>query len=346
MTVPATTVPATTVLVIGPAEHGVTAAALAQEAALRAVSTGPVHLLRSAGRPAVVELRAAVRTAPPGPLLVHVTDKLFGTTPEEAADVVVALARERALVLMLHDLPQASDGPRNAARRATAYRRMAQAAAAVVVASAHEARLLAACGAGIACTVVPLPVPELRGAPAAEASASPESVAGLGYLYPGKGHAAAVAALDVLPDGIGLTAWGRPSAGHEDLVGSLTAQARALGRPCSVTGYVPDDELPRLLRSAVLPVAPHEHLSASGSINSWIGAGRRPLVPRSDYAAELAERSPGCVWVYDDLRTALAEAWAHPAATWLPTGYRAAPTVADTAALLLPVLARAVERVP
>ena len=87
-----------------------------------------------------------------------------------------------------------------------------------------------------------------------------------------------------------------------------------------MTGYVPDDELPALLRSAVVPVAPHEHLSASGSINSWIGAGRRPLVPRSDYVAELEERSPGCVWVYDDLRAALARAWRDPAATWLPGG--------------------------
>ena len=338
--------PSTTVLVVGPTEHGVTTAALAQEAALRTVVPGPVHLLRRVGIPAVAELRAALRTAPPGPLLVHVTDKLFGTTPEEAAGVVVALARERPLVLTLHDLPQASDGPLNAPRRATAYRLMAQAAAAVVVASSHEARLLAACGADVPCDVVPLPVSELRSAPAADPSAPPRSVAVLGYLYPGKGHEAVVAALPVLPDGVGLTAWGRPSAGHEDIVGVLTAQARALGRPCTVTGYVPDDELPALLRSAVVPVAPHEHLSASGSINSWIGAGRRPLVPRSDYVAELEERAPGCVWVYDDLPGALAQAWRNPGATWLPPGSAGSPTVADTAALLTPVLARAAGCLP
>ncbi len=331
----------TTVLVVGPAEHGVTAAALAQVAALRGVAAGPVHLLRRDGEPDPAELRAAVRAAPPGPLLVHVTDKLFGATPEDAADVVVALALDRPLVVTLHDLPQASDGQRVAARRASAYRRMAQSSAAVVVASAHEARLLAACGVRVPCTVVPLPVPDLRGTPAADPATRPGSVAVLGYLYPGKGHAAVVAALDVLPDGIGLTAWGRPSAGHEDLVGSLTAQARALGRPCTVTGYVPDDALPGLLRSAVLPVAPHEHLSASGSINAWIGAGRRPLVPRSDYVDELEARTPGCVRVYDDLPTALVEAWDDPATTWLPARRPAGPTVADTAALLLPVLARA-----
>lgn len=338
-------VPGTTVLVVGPAGHGVTGTAIAQEAALRTMAPGGVHLLRRTGMPDVAELRAALRAAPPGPVLVHVTDRLFGTTPEDAADVVVALAQERPLVVTLHDLPQTSDGPRNAPRRATAYRRIAQAAAAVVVSSSHEQRLLATCGADAPSDVVPLPVPELRAATAVDTSAPLRSVAVLGYLYPGKGHEDVVAALDVLPAGVGLTAWGRPSDGHEDLVGALTGQARALGRPCTVTGFVPDRELPELLRSAVLPLAPHAHLSASGSINAWIGAGRRPLVPRSDYAAELDERSPGCVRVYDDLRTALADAWGDPPSTWLPAGFPAGPTVAATAALLLPVLARAGGRV-
>jgi glycosyltransferase involved in cell wall biosynthesis len=329
------------VLVVGPAGHGVTGTALAQEAALRTVAPGPVHLLHRPAVPDVAELRAALRAAPPGPVLVHVTDRLFGRTPEDAADAVVALAQERPLVLTLHDLPQASDGPCNAPRRATAYRRMAQAAAAVVVSSTHEQRLLAACGTDVPSVVVPLPVPDLHAAPAAEPPAPLRGVAVLGYLYPGKGHEDVVAALDVLPAGIGLTAWGRPSDGHEDLVEALAEQARGLGRPCTVTGFVPDAELPGLLRSAVLPVAPHAHLSASGSINAWIGAGRRPLVPRSDYVAELDERSPGCVRGYDDLRTALAEAWEDPASTWLPPGSPAGPTGAATAALLLPVLARA-----
>ena len=331
----------TIALVVGPDGHGVTREAGAQQAALRATAPGPVHLIRRTGVPDVGELRAALHEAPPGPVLVHVTDRLFGTTPEEAADVVVALAQDRPLVVTLHDLPQASDGPSNAPRRARAYRRMAEAAAAVVVASSHEARLLAACGADVPCVVVPLPVPDLRTAPAADPSAPLRGVAVLGYLYPGKGHEAVVAALDVLPAGVGLTAWGRPSDGHQDLVGALTDRARALDRPCTVTGFVPDAELPGLLRSAVLPVAPHAHLSASGSINAWIGAGRRPLVPRSEYTAELDERSPGCVRVYDDLPTALAEAWADPPSTWLPAGFPVGPTGAAAAALLLPVLARA-----
>ncbi|WP_180357770.1 glycosyltransferase [Streptomyces sp. NP160] len=338
-------------LVVGSAEHGVVEVALAQHRAL-ADGGGRVHLVRLDERPAADALLQAVREAPAGPVLVHVTDKLFGRGPEEAADVLEALAGERRLVVALHDLPQASDGAVNQPRRAAAYLRTARAAEVVVVASRHEERLLRACwdAAGAAVqdadaldvVVVPLPVPELAGGPAeppTEPSAPLHAVAVLGYLYPGKGHDAVVEALDVLPPGVGLVAWGRPSPGHEDLVDALQEQAGALGRTARVSGWVAVQDLPGLLRSAVVPVAPHAHLSASGSINAWVAAGRRPLVPRSDYAAELLERTPGCVTVYDDLREALARAWADPASTWAPPGSVPGPTVEQTAALVRDVLA-------
>ncbi|MEZ0491795.1 hypothetical protein AB2L28_06035 [Kineococcus sp. TBRC 1896] len=326
-------------LVVGPAEHGVAAAALAQWDVLRhEVGT---HLVRAPARPGADGLAAALAGAPAGVVHVHVTDRLLGRSPEEAADVLVALAAGRDLVVSLHDLPQVSDGARNLPRRSAAYRRVAQAARHVVVASRHEERLLRACGADVACTVVPLPVPDLTGTPAAAPGTPLRTVAVLGYLYPGKGHEQVLAALDALPPGVGLTAVGRPSDGHEDLLASLAAQARAVGRTCEVTGYVPDADLPALLRSPVLPVAPHEHLSASGSINAWTGAGRRPLVPRSDYVTELEDRSPGALLVYEPggLADALARAWAQPDLTWARPGTAPGPTVADTVALLRPVLA-------
>ncbi|PRY11724.1 glycosyltransferase [Kineococcus rhizosphaerae] len=326
-------------LVLGPATHGVTAEALAQWDVLRTDGRGPVHLVRREGPPDLTDLTAALRDVPAGVVSLHVTDRLLGPSPEDAAALVEGLARQRPLVLTLHDLPQASDGAVNHPRRAAAYGRMARVAAHVVVASRHEERLLAACGVERPCTVVPLPVPHVAPSPAAAPGTTPTAVAVLGYLYPGKGHLQVVEALDALPAGVGLLALGRPSDGHEDLVDELVIRAAAAGRSCRITGFVPSAELPARLRSAVLPVAPHEHLSASGSISTWIGAGRRPLVPRSDYAEELLERSPGCVTVYDDLRTALARAWADPASTWAgaaagPPG----PTVAQTTARLRAVL--------
>lgn len=320
------------VLIVGPAEHGVTAAALAQWELLRD-DPGAV-LVRQLDR---FEVDPTAAELPAGPLLVHVTDRLFGRDADEAADAVVGLAAARPLVLTLHDLPQPSDGPVNHPRRSRAYRRMADAAARVVVASRHEERLLAACGSSARCDVVPLPVPVFPPTPAPDPSTALAGVAVLGFLYPGKGHELVVDALDVLPPDVGLTAFGRPSDGHEDLVRALEARARDRGRRFGVTGWVPDAELPGLLRSAILPVAPHAHLSASGSINTWVGAGRRPLVPRSDYVEELLERSPDCVLVYDELAPALRKAWEYPDLTW--AGSPARPTVAETVDLVRRVLA-------
>jgi glycosyltransferase involved in cell wall biosynthesis len=146
----------------------------------------------------------------------------------------------------------------------------------------------------------------------------------LGFLYPGKGHEEALRAL---PPGVGLTALGRASDGHEDLLDSLAA----LG-PLTVTGYVPDDELPARLRAASVPLAPHRHVSASGSIGSWLSAGRRPLVPDVGYTREVAARCPGALWLYDDLAPALARAMAEPSLTWLAPGTQVGPSMPETLA--------------
>ncbi|MGI4894649.1 MAG: hypothetical protein ACRYF3_06025 [Janthinobacterium lividum] len=329
-------------LVVGPAQHGVTAAALEQA---RVPGAGRVVRHEHLG-----PLEEVVATLPDGPVHVHVTDRLFGVTPAAAGEFCVGLARVRPLVVTLHDLPQSSDGALNHPRRSAAYAQIANAAAAVVLASAHERRLLLACvadrlGAGTAAEVdarthvIPLPVPEFPPAPVARHDAPLCGAAVLGFLYPGKGHAAVLDALTGLPAEIGLDAFGRASDGHEDLVEALTRQAATSGRVFAVTGFLPEAHLLQRLRSPVVPVAPHEHLSASGSINYWIGAGRRPLVPRSDYTAELLARNPGAVRVYDRLALALRDALADPSSTWLPPGYRAGPSLAQTVSAVRAVVA-------
>jgi len=346
-------------LVVGPAQHGVTAAALAQAGVdLPPGRPRVVRRDRVVGPDAVADLAADLGG---GTVHAHVTDRLFGRTPEEAATCVVALARTCTLVVTLHDLPQPSDGAVNHPRRARAYAAVARAAAAVVVSSEHERRLLRAglrdtSGGGsenttgdvaevdARVTVVPLPVPATLAPPGPTGArdVDPEvaqDAAVLGFLYPGKGHDAVLEALTGLPATVGLRALGRASDGHEDLVGRLGARAAELGRRFTVTGYVPDADLPRLLRSVLVPVAPHEHLSASGSINTWIGAGRRPLVPDSDYARELLVANPGAVQLYDHLPTAVARAVADPASTWLPAGFRGRPTLLDTVRAVRAVLA-------
>ena len=141
----------------------------------------------------------------------------------------------------------------------------------------------------------------------------------LGFLFPDRGYEPVV---DALPDGAGLLALGRPSAGHEDLPAVYAARASARGRAMRTSGFVEDDALAAELWAAGVPVAPNRRVAASGSIGTWVAHGRRPLVPATAYTRELAERWPGALRLYDPddphaLRTALAEAVADPASTWV-----------------------------
>jgi len=300
---------------------------------------------------------------------LHVTDRLLGSSPDAAADVVERLAAACRLTVTLHDVPQESDGPRNLPRRAAAYARIAAAAAGVAVNSRHEALLLAEHGvlaAGRA-HVVPLGATVGAAGPADRAvgTAGPADAGGTagrtpapapgaplvalvaGFLYPGKGHDDVVHAVadaaDLLraagtpPGEVAVVAVGGPSPGHEDEVDRLRAEAAARGVALRVTGGLPDDGFHAALRGPGIPVAAHRHLSASRTLLDWGEAGRRPLVVDSRYAREMAALRPGTLTLYPpaDLPAHLARAWADPAATALPPGASLAPTLADAAAAYL-----------
>lgn len=323
-------------LVAGPAEHGVTrfAAEIASTEAL--AGDRLVRVEDGIG----AELAAAVRSQAPDADHVHVnvTDRLFGRSAGEAALALEALGAAFPMTTTLHDIPQISDGATGFAHRSAAYARVVAACRGVVVSSEHERLLLgeALAHAGVEPSrvpveVIPLPIeqPDVRPVPASE----PRQIAVLGFLYPGKGHAEALAALADLPPDVGLLALGRPSPGHEDLVDDLHREGERMDRRVTVTGYVPDDELTDRLREVAVPVAPHRHLSASGSIGSWLSAGRRPLVPRSRYVEELEARCPGALMLYPDepgaLESACAAALSDPASTWLGPQVRLGPGRAE-----------------
>ena len=173
----------------------------------------------------------------------------------------------------------------------------------VIVSSEHERLLLADClGESAALRagevmVIPLPI-DAATSVGPDETTNPPDLAVVGFVYPGKGHDEVLAALQDLPADVGLL----------------------------------DEELHRRLRTAAVPVAAHRHLSASGSINSWIAAGRRPLVPRNRYSLELADRLPGALTLYDELVPALRAALADPASTWLGVGTRLGPNTDEVAA--------------
>ncbi|BBZ25989.1 hypothetical protein MMAD_02840 [Mycolicibacterium madagascariense] len=325
-------------LVIGPQQHGVVRFGVELHAAW---SDGFAALQRWTGPAAELPGDAV-----PAGCGVHLqfTDRLFGADAVQAAAVVDRLAAGvhrggGRVTVTLHDLPHLCDLT-NYATRARGYVALAAAVDGIVVSSEHERELLRDIGIGDATAVVPLPI----AAPVIgqwEATAD-RSVAVFGFVYPGKGHDEVLHAMQGLPPDVRLLAVGEPSAGHDDLIVELEELARAQGRPFVTTGYVTDDDLPALLRSVTVPVVHHRHVSASGSLNSWLSAGRRPLAPATRYTREIAQRNPKALWLFDDRPGALADALraalADPTATWLPPGTVCTPSWEEAGAAYRRVL--------
>ncbi|GMA28676.1 hypothetical protein [Arenivirga flava] len=281
-------------------------------------------------RPLAPDQRVATLDAlPDGPVHVQFTDRLWGSSPEEAAERFRGLAACRAVTATLHDVPQPSDGEGRFGRRAACYAAVIAAAAGVVCSSEHEAQLLREhVGATGPVAVIPLP---LLPAPPAERPEPRATVGLLGYFYPGKGHAEALAAMAAagLAGELGIEVLGAPSRGHEGELDDFVRSAQEAGFEVEVTGYLPDDELLARSRETGVPVIAHQHISASGSLNSWLEAGRRPIVLRGRYTEEMDRLRPGTLTLADDdaLGAAIAAAASAPHSTWQETAMPA-PTTA------------------
>ena len=348
-------------LVVGPPGHGVVRYAELLLAAAGVPDLRVLRVPRRIGADDVAALLAGLAamdddapttTRAPARVHVHVTDHLLGRSPEQALQVVQALARRGPVSLTLHDLPQPSDGT-PATRRRDCYAGLVEAAIGVVVSSDHEAALLddvIRTGAGTGgrrtpVRVVPLAVPLVDRADdrADDSAADPSGswvgrqVAVLGWVYPGKGHAEVLAALDGLPADVGLRVLGGASPGHDDLLVDLAADARGRGRALQVDGWVADDVLPSLLRRVAVPVFAPRHVSASASLTAWASAGRRPVTRRSAYTEEVHRRAPGALMLVDDDPAALAEgirvALADPGLTRLDPAVVPGPAPAEAARL-------------
>lgn len=291
----------------------------------------------AAGAPVVRD----VRDVEPGAAVhVHLTDRLFGREPAAAAEAVEQLARRARLTVTLHDVPQPTDGP-GFPGRAAAYGRIVRASRAWATNSWHEHALVDRWSApGARGTVIPLPVegPAVVEVPrprAAEGVATRPVVGVFGFVYPGKGHrqvVRAVAALRRAGTMASVRVLGDAAPGHADELESLVRSGRERGVPVEVSGRVPDDDLVRALRSVTVGVTAHRNVSASGSLNSWIAAGRRPLVRDGAYAREMAALRPGTLSLFDDatLVPRLDAALRRPTSTWTAPGADLGPGLDET----------------
>ncbi|AYJ33355.1 hypothetical protein D4R08_08710 [Corynebacterium xerosis] len=338
------------VLAVGPASHGVVKhglelAAAAGAPVLRFDDEAELDAALAADREGVCPL--------PGAIHVAFTDALFGG-PAEAPRRIRELARGRRLWLGLHDVPQEGEGEDRLPRRRACYAAACEGGIpggggieGVVVNSDHEKRCLAAAGVADDPVVIPLPIPRMRGTdlhgmnqraadlhetPPCEAAphghrgtaiggAGTPVIGVFGFLYPGKGIEDVIDAAAALTSPVEVVNIGGVSDGHEHMVDDLAARARDAGLGFRVTGHIDDADLPRALAAVDVPVTAHRHISASGSLNSWLGAGRRPIAVAGEYVAETAARWPGHLNVVErgNLAGAIADALADPASTWADT---------------------------
>lgn len=320
-------------LIAGPQEHGVVRHGLGLWTAVQEVS-GPVLQHRLQRAP------SADRLPDPEPLaagqreIVHVsfTDHLFGADPAAAAARAAELADGALLSAGLHDVPQPQEGAQRFRRRGEGYRALLRAADLVIANSEHEAAQLRelAPEAAPRIRVVPLPLEAPAGsaasadspaapAPAHRARSAVPAEGGpvvglLGFLYPGKGYEAV---LDAVPAGTRVRALGAIACGHDDWAAQLTEQAQRRGISFEITGYLPDEALAWELDAVDVPVCPHRHVSASGSLNTWIAHGRVPLALDGPYMREIAQRWPGHLLLTsrEQLPERLGELLEHPERT-------------------------------
>ncbi|MFJ4036439.1 hypothetical protein ACIPVB_00010 [Microbacterium sp. NPDC090007] len=293
------------VLLVHPGTHGV--AVYARDVA--------AEVVRLDGRARVTTPDAVAALAPGTAVHAHVTDRLWGASPEEATHHVTALAARHPLTVTLHDVPQLSDGPRNRPRRAAFYRAVIEASRAVVVNSAHERELLREEGVWHGeVGVIPLPVVSDR---AVRVERDDDAVGVLGYFYPGKGHDEALAAT-ISAGMTAMTVLGRASDGHAADLDAFVRRAEAAGVAVEVTGWLDDAEMSARVARVAVPVIAHRHVSASGSLASWVGWGRRPVSVRNRYVDEMAALRPGTLAVVeaDELGRAVAAARRQASSTW------------------------------
>ncbi len=119
----------------------------------------------------------------------------------------------------------------------------------------------------------------------------------LGFVYGRKGHRYAVEAVPFMPRDAVMVYAGGPVAGRSfvyDLAMSK-AEELELGDRFRITGYLSDTDLETWIAATHLAILPFTDLSASGSLSSWISAGKPMLVSDLPGFREYARRVPGAI---------------------------------------------------
>ncbi len=141
----------------------------------------------------------------------------------------------------------------------------------------------------------------------------------LGFVYGRKGHRYAVDAVPFMPDDAVMVYAGGPVAGRTFVYDLALSRAEelGLGERFRITGYLDDAAWETWIAATHLAILPFTDLSASGSLSSWISAGKPMLVSDLPGTREYGRRVPGALHFFGPpeawpLGSAISELLAEP----------------------------------
>jgi glycosyltransferase involved in cell wall biosynthesis len=113
----------------------------------------------------------------------------------------------------------------------------------------------------------------------------------LGFIHTRKGYRLLLDSVPQLPSDVVVLLAGEPIGAAAAALGD----AGQYGERVRITGYLPEPELDWYLAATDLAVCPFLHMSASGSLATWISTGRPILASALPQIAEYNEIAPGAI---------------------------------------------------
>jgi glycosyltransferase involved in cell wall biosynthesis len=214
------------------------------------------------------------------------------------------------LVVTLHDVfDRATPKERWLDADSWSLRLVARAADRLVVHSEVEVERLAGIALASRIRVVPHFVEERRVPLSAEAARAhlglgdQRIVTLLGFIYGRKGHADLVEAVPHLPTDVRLVFAGGSVAGKEGLLRRVRGRLEEMGATdrVTITGYLSEEDMETWMAATHLAALPFRDLSASGSLSSWIAAGKPILASDLPGFHEYDRLVPGSIRFIDAL---------------------------------------------
>jgi glycosyltransferase involved in cell wall biosynthesis len=143
----------------------------------------------------------------------------------------------------------------------------------------------------------------------------------LGFIYGRKGHKIMVEAIPDLARDVQVVFAGGGIANKEKFLANVEQRKLELdlGDRLRITGYLTEEDLEAWVAATDLAVLPFKDLSASGSLSTWIAAGKPILASDLPGFREYGTRVPGSVRLFSPIEPdALAKAITEQLATDLP----------------------------